>query len=498
MTPKKKGNKMAFKTVPLGACQFREGNLVRFQADEDEGKPAAGPRRFKIKSLSGKPIRGHWFWGNLAIDLAGVRFEEKMPVLREHESEQIVGYTDRQSVDGSELRAEGVFSEKTDAAREVLDLADEGFPWQASVHAVPEVIEEIEAGSFAKVNGERLNGPGTIFRKSQIRETSFCALGADDQTSAAALAAGAEIKVEIRKGETMTGTELGAELGGVISSAIDAAVTDERDRDAIVSELAEAAGIEVAAVESIISGETNCPPVENLEAFAGVLDIDAADMISAGISDGCEYNPAEDEGEPAEENAEPAENAAAGGTTLAADDEDGETAGDPPAPEGEGDGEAGEAEETPEGDPEGAAEGAEAGEGDEDPEAGEGEGAAGQAPEGEAAETSAERTRAAETVRLAVQYGVPGAAAEAIEAGEDREAAEKRFKAARLALLGSEAPESPGPAAGEMPSEDGTEKWAAEFKASAELQREFRTEARFVAFKRAEKSGAARVASRGK
>jgi hypothetical protein len=69
---------------------------------------------------------------------------------------------------------------------QVAQDSDDGFPWQMSVRIEPSAVEEIQAGASVTVNGRLHQGPITVFRGGRIREVSFCALGADDNTNAVA------------------------------------------------------------------------------------------------------------------------------------------------------------------------------------------------------------------------------------------------------------------------------------------------------------------------
>src|SRR6185503_15427099 len=71
-------------------------------------------------------------------------------------------------------------------------LLAEGFPWQASVGIDQGSVESVKEGTEVEVNGQKLRGPGTVFRKSTLREASFVALGADPKTSAEAFAANSD------------------------------------------------------------------------------------------------------------------------------------------------------------------------------------------------------------------------------------------------------------------------------------------------------------------
>ena len=181
---------MKIEKLPRQALTFREP-LGSIALEENKNKDEV--RRFRMVAHSGEIMLGHWFWGNFAIDLEGIQIRrQKKPALREHLSERIVGYTDKITKDG-QLIAEGKFSRTTPDGLEVLGLADEGFPWEASIYIPPLKIERVEEGEEVEVNGRKLKGPGTVFRKSRLREVSFCALGADENTKAVALAEGSDL-----------------------------------------------------------------------------------------------------------------------------------------------------------------------------------------------------------------------------------------------------------------------------------------------------------------
>jgi len=168
--------------IPLWALRLREP-LEQGQVVLASGRGRAGGT-FHMLAHTGKVVR-HPYWGQLAIDLSGVEIgSERKPVLRDHKSEWIVGQTTSIRRTPKGIEAEGLFSDKTAHGREVRDLADDDFPWQASIYVPPLQIERVPEGSEAEVNGHTLKGPGSIFRKSRLREVSFCALGMDDDTSA--------------------------------------------------------------------------------------------------------------------------------------------------------------------------------------------------------------------------------------------------------------------------------------------------------------------------
>lgn len=150
----------------------------------DSGKNEA-KRSFLIAAKTGDPVV-QWGWTTV-IDIDGMRTENRMPVLREHARDRIVGHGQSYK-DGDMLLVEGDFSTVTDDAKEVLDLADEGYPWQASIGVWAEEVSTIEAGVSAVVNGQEINGPADIWKRSFVREVSFVTLGLDPRTAAIAMA----------------------------------------------------------------------------------------------------------------------------------------------------------------------------------------------------------------------------------------------------------------------------------------------------------------------
>lgn len=101
-------------------------------------------------------------------------------------------------------------------------------------------------------------------------------------------------------GNPTAGEALAAELNRLIDNQ----VTEERTREDVIGEMAAAAGIEAGTVNQILDGSINCPPIDRLEGFAGVLDVDVSELVSAAEEDGCMFEQ-EDEGEaaPAEDDA---------------------------------------------------------------------------------------------------------------------------------------------------------------------------------------------------
>jgi len=169
--------------APSQACWFTDCNdtVVTFAESTD----AVKDNKFNIVGYSGGIIPRHWYWGNLAFDLKGLKFgKKKTPVLCQHDVDRRVGVATKQEIT-DQVTFEGAFLSNEDAQKVKSDMLG-GFPMEASLNVPPTVTEFVEGGSSVEVNGLTLKGPGTVFRQATIKEVSICVFGADANTSASA------------------------------------------------------------------------------------------------------------------------------------------------------------------------------------------------------------------------------------------------------------------------------------------------------------------------
>jgi hypothetical protein len=143
-------------------------------------------RSFSGIAYSGELLTGGWD-GRLAIDLESLTLPATCPVLLQHDRAQRVGSCKLAVADGALTCAGTLLSNP--AAQQLAADADEGFPWQLSVHAEAGRTEEILPGAAVAVNGRTLAGPLTVLRQTRIRELSFTPTGVDHQTEAHVLSA---------------------------------------------------------------------------------------------------------------------------------------------------------------------------------------------------------------------------------------------------------------------------------------------------------------------
>ena len=175
----------------LRLCGTSEGfELLAAEGDGSTPKLA----KFKMTAYTGGPMRVGFGWP-VVVDLAGMKVPgQRRPILRDHDARRIVGHTEEIAVTegGQKLKVSGVISGIGADSQEVVGLAGNGFPWQASVGASVERMEFVDRGEKVTVNGRSVTGPVYIARATTLGEVSFVAMGADANTSATVAATGKE------------------------------------------------------------------------------------------------------------------------------------------------------------------------------------------------------------------------------------------------------------------------------------------------------------------
>ena len=160
---------------------FRLGDLSVNQAEEGKKK-----RTFSGVAYSGEVITDHWYWDRIIFDLDSMKIKGRIPALLDHSPRQRAGVINEHSINHQQGLVVSGDLMSNEFGTEVAQDSDDGFPWQMSVRIEPSSVEEIQADASVTVNGKVHQGPITVFRGGRIREVSFCALGADDNTNAVA------------------------------------------------------------------------------------------------------------------------------------------------------------------------------------------------------------------------------------------------------------------------------------------------------------------------
>ncbi len=157
--------------------------LEAAEASADGGPPKL--RRFSMVAYTGGALRQYWSEYPIVVDLAGMQVAgASLPIYRSHNPDRIVAHTDKIDVSAKQIKVAGVMSGAGADAQEVLALAGNGFPWQASIGANIDRLELIDRGSKVKVNGQTFAGPVYVARATTLGEISFVPRGEDTATSA--------------------------------------------------------------------------------------------------------------------------------------------------------------------------------------------------------------------------------------------------------------------------------------------------------------------------
>lgn len=182
-------------------AELRDRNTAMLAAEvamsgEQAPEGGDGPSRFAILAYTGKEVDWGWL-GRFIIDLKGLKLrKEKAPSFYFHDPHEVVGTIDGARTDANGFYVLGQFSQVTGRAREVLGLAREGFPWQASIGVEGRKLLRVEKGRTHMVNGRTVEGPIDVWLESEVFEVSFVPFGADDDTAAVALSADANLSQE--------------------------------------------------------------------------------------------------------------------------------------------------------------------------------------------------------------------------------------------------------------------------------------------------------------
>jgi hypothetical protein len=142
-------------------------------------------RAFSMTAYTGGQMNVAGYYWPVVVDLAGMTVRSHTrPILYSHDAAQIVGHSEKITVTAQTIKVSGKVSGISAAASEVTALGDNGFPWQASIGAEVQQLEFVDRGNTVKVNGRNFSGPVYVARRTSLREISFAALGADDNTTA--------------------------------------------------------------------------------------------------------------------------------------------------------------------------------------------------------------------------------------------------------------------------------------------------------------------------
>lgn len=160
--------------------------LIEAAAGDGEGTL----RKFRMSAYTGGLLDLAGYGYPVLVDLSGMRAPRKaIPILRDHDAGSIVGHGRPEINAGSIRVVDGKISGAGEAAQEVGDSADNGFPWEASIGAKAQKLAYVDTGEKVTANGRTFTGPLYVARQSQLKEVSFVAIGADRGGASARLVA---------------------------------------------------------------------------------------------------------------------------------------------------------------------------------------------------------------------------------------------------------------------------------------------------------------------
>jgi len=260
-------------------------SAVEFVAAEaGDGMPSQ-PRKFAIEAYTGSAIRQGWSAEPIVIDLAGMKFNQRIPIVMGHEYTlgSILGQATSVRAENGRLYVEGEILADSDLARQVTALAEKGFAWQASVGADVMRHQKVAAGEQVTVNGQVFNGPVRIVKASKLREVSFVTLGADDATSARIAAEEAE-ELLMADNATQTPDETVVSAEAPATVAVDATKVEASvDVSAYRTEI-ESLKEEVKNMKQVIATrESRAPAVHVVEEVKNDKVIEAALCLQGGL-----------------------------------------------------------------------------------------------------------------------------------------------------------------------------------------------------------------------
>ena len=176
-----------------------EAKIEAAEAGED-GKPK-GPATFSVLAYTGKPMQLAGWDLPVLIDLEGMEFGNSLVANLDHDSSKRVGNAQHR-IENNMLYMDGTASAATEARREVVESARDGFVWQASIEANANNAVEVAEGESVTANGGTYEGPLYHVTASTLKGFGFVSHGADDDTTVA-IAATASTKTPKKKGKTM-------------------------------------------------------------------------------------------------------------------------------------------------------------------------------------------------------------------------------------------------------------------------------------------------------
>jgi hypothetical protein len=158
--------------------------VIQAEKSTVEASVGEGKRpKFDVVAYNGGPLTVGGYDLPIVLDLSGLEQGKSVIANLHHKKDHLVGHVGTVENNGKTLRLSGEVSAVSQSATEFVDSAKNGFPWQASIEAKPLKVEEIPEGRTVMVNGQSIQGPVYVARKSRLYGVAFLPHGADENTT---------------------------------------------------------------------------------------------------------------------------------------------------------------------------------------------------------------------------------------------------------------------------------------------------------------------------
>lgn len=133
-------------------------------------------------AYSGGPLTQWWSDYPIYVDLAGLAIRAQIPLLYNHYNSPAsrLGVLQAVIVDGR-LTVTGGIDPNAQGAKDLI-AAGKKIPWQLSIGASFDRLQEVKKDETVTVNGRSITGPAFIVATATLSETSLVAVGADAET----------------------------------------------------------------------------------------------------------------------------------------------------------------------------------------------------------------------------------------------------------------------------------------------------------------------------
>jgi hypothetical protein len=165
--------------APVTALRLDETFPLTF-AEKPQASDDQSSREITMLARTPEPLY-HWWWGWCVHDFNGMQSKKKIPLDYCHDDDELIGFADDFPVDKQGLTVKGRIEsiDPDDEAAKILKRADRGIPYEASIYFQPLLLEYVMEGASADVNGNKVQGPCTIFREWRLRAVAVCPHGYD-------------------------------------------------------------------------------------------------------------------------------------------------------------------------------------------------------------------------------------------------------------------------------------------------------------------------------